>query len=697
MEERNFLLEIGTEELPAGYIGPALDQLEAAGRKLAPGSVVEVRGTPRRLVLWIEGLPRYRTLTVWGPPLDRARDEEGNWNRAAEGFARSRGKEVSELETGEKDGRTYLRATVRRDQGEELTKEVPEIIRSLSFPKSMRWVTGSKFRFARPIRWLVCLWGKDVLPVRVAGVKAGRATYGHRFFGAGPWKIPAADLRGYEACLKKNYVLVDPSARKKKLLAALLKEEKKHRPGIKESDLDAALLDEVNNLVEYPRVVEGGFEKNYLTLPEAVLATVMKSHQRYFPVGGSRGGLLNRFLLVANGPYRSVAAIRKNNERVLRARLADAEFFWQEDLKRTLEERTPELKAVIFHAKIGNYAEKVERLEKLASRIAGLLGCSRDARKRVRRGASLSKSDLVTAMVTEFTELQGIMGSEYARRQGEDEEVAEALREQYLPRSAEDLLPATEAGRALSLADKIDTVTAFLNVGIKPSGSQDPYGLRRQAQGAVRLMIETKMPLSLPDLIRDALAGLGVEGEESEEKLALILDFFQARLEAYLEGQGAPSDAIKAVLASGWDDLLDVGRRIETLKKLQGKKALLAATTIVERTFNICREADLSGREEVKEKLLSAPSEKELFRVYSDQASSIVGLIEEGKYDAATELYAKVFSRPLHDFFDEVLVNVEDPDLRRNRLVLLSKINRLYSEKVADLSLLQFERGEHII
>lgn len=696
METRNFLLEIGTEELPASYIEPAREQLKEAGKKWAAARQITVWATPRRLVLSIANLPLSKNVTIWGPPLNRARDEDGGWNKNAIGFARSQGKSVRHLRSGRKNGKEYLKLKVRRDQGRQLLESIPAILNALSFPKSMRWLPGSKFRFARPIRWLVCLWGTRVLPVNVAGVKAGRRTRGHRFFGRDRIILPRADSRKYERLLKENYVLVSPRNRRRKLVKEILEKAKKYWPDIRESDLDGTLLEEVNNLVEYPRVIIGKFDERFLTLPPRVLITVLKSQQRYFPVFDRNGRLLPLFIVVANGPYRDIKVIRENNERVLRARFADAEFFWVEDQIRPLEERSPDLREVIFHEKAGNYLDKIKRLEKLAPFIARKLGFSDHKLQKVKRAAILCKSDLTTLMVTEFTELQGAMGREYALREGEEKEVASAIYEHYLPRTVGDELPVTGTGQVLALADKLDTIVAFLSVGIKPSGSQDPYGLRRQALGVIRLLAEKRLSLSFGLLAEKAIK-ITAPGSNQREVLALLVSFFRARLKAYLEGEGFPSDLIQAVLAAGWHNFPDVKNRIIMLQRFSGSKALLAATTIVERTYNIFRKENLSGREKVKEKLLVEPAERKLFKVYRSKFADIEELINQKKYRPATELYARVFSQPLHDFFDDVLVNVTDQALKKNRLLLLYRINRLFTEKVADLALLQFERGEYII
>lgn len=692
----NFLLEIGTEEIPASYIPPVLEQLRAAGRSWLPGSAPVAWGTPRRFLLFLPGLPRYRESEVWGPPLDRARDAAGGWNQAATGFARSRGMNPSDLAVGERNGKPYVKLLVRRETGEEIAAAIPGLLQALAFPKSMRWLGGSKFRFARPVRWLVCLWGKKVLKVEAAGLRAGRKTSGHRFFGRGPWTLPEADLKAYERLLEAKHVLADPERRREAILKGLVEEGRRFNPAISSADFNPELVEEVSYLVEWPRVLAGSFEERFLSLPPEVLITPMEAHQRYFPLRGKGGALLPAFLFVANGPFPDSEEISRNNSRVLRARLADAGFFWKEDVSRPLAERVDKLKGVVFHQKLGSYFEKAGRLSRLAPRVAEGMGMGSDGRAVVARAALLAKADLATAMVTEFTELQGTMGARYALASGEKPEVARAIGEHYAPRLALGALPESLPGLALALADRLDTVAAFVSAGILPSGSQDPYALRRSALGAIRILLEKDLPLSLSALSREAIEGLGLTAERAAAALPETLRFFQSRLQGYLEGSGVAADLSAAVLASGWDDLRDLKRRFEALRSLAGTETLMAAATVVERTGNIVRPARPLPPGEIREDLLKEKEEASLWEAYRVRASSVREAIGRGDYRLATELYAGAFSRPLHDFFDRVMVNVEDEGLRLNRLRLLATVNRLYAEPVADLSLLQYERGEHL-
>ena len=695
-ETVDLLIEIGTEEMPASYIAPALEQLRRAVSSWAPPHKIVVWGTPRRLVVAVRQLERFRTVAIWGPPMDRAHDEKGRWNAAAAGFARSRGMETSALEVDIKKGKKYLKLSLREELGKEISATLPGLIESIEFPKSMRWLPGDRFRFARPIRWLVCLLGRELLELKAAGVKAGRETRGHRFFSPGPWKLPCANLRQFERLLRQKYVLVDPARRRRAIAAAISRHQKKFLAGSVLSEVEQELLDEITFLVEYSRVVMGAFDPRFLHLPAEAIVTVMKSHQRYFPLWDSSGQLLPKFLIVANGPFSHSLPIRRGNERVLEARLSDAEFFWKEDLAHSLEERRLRLSGIVFHRQLGDYLGKVKRLERLAPAVGRLMGFDAEELKRAGRAAFLSKSDLTTAMVTEFTELQGVMGREYARRGGEEADVAQALYEQYLPRGTGDELPRTPAGLALSIADKLDTLSAFLGTGLKPSGSLDPYGLRRHALGVVKIALGRSLTLPLSPLIDECLSAIDINRDRSQLRDE-ILGFILVRLKAQLESQGLKTHVIQAVFAAAGDDLLDLAQRARLVQEMELTDLLRAATTIVERTKNIFRDIPSAPSAELREDLFKEAEEKELLSAYRSAAGPFQELVSSRSYRRAIELYARSFSGPLHAFFERVMVNVEDQSLRRNRLVLLGMINRLFAERIADLSLLQFGRGEYLL
>jgi len=690
---RDLLLEVGVEELPASYLDQAREQLRRFGQELSPAGKVTAWSTPRRLILAVSGLEETITETVWGPPLDRARESDGSWSRAAQGFARSRGLAPDDLKTGRKRGKTYLTAAVSSRRQDRLAEAIPAFLEGMAFPKSMRWREGSSFRFARPIRWLLGLWGDEILPFTLAGLNSGRHSRGHRFFGEPSIRVENADIIAFRNLLRENAVIVDPAQRERRLEQALLRRLRRHDPEACESALDRQLLEEVNNLLEFPRVIEGSFEEDFLVLPVEVPVTVMKKHQRYFPIYQAGGKLSNRFLLAANGPFRQTAEIRRNNERVVRARLADARFFWDEDRRRPLSSRIEDLEGVVFHARLGSYLAKTRRLEKLVGHLGEILNLSEQAANNLVRAATLCKADLTTAMVAEFTSLQGIMGSHYAREEGEKKAVCSAIRQHYLPRGAEDGLPESPIGLFLALADRTDTIAAFFQAGIVPSGSQDPYGLRRQVLGLLRILVERDVSLPFSSLFGWALDLLGTA--DKERVLSEIKKFTAIRLEVYLNGKGYPTDLIRSVLAAGWDNVADAARRCEALHALGRGSLLLAAATIVERTGNI------AGQE--KSQALPVPglmreeAEKALYRTWEDNHAAIRELAEKGNYRAATRRYARAFSRPLGRFFQEVLVNVPEKKLRENRLALLGRINQLYARDIADLSLLQFERGEHLI
>lgn len=692
----DLLVEIGTEEIPASYIEPALAHLRSAAEAFSPAGRIGTWGTPRRLVLFASGVARFRDTVVWGPPLVRARDEKGNWNKSALGFARSRGAGPSDLKVGTKNGGEYLKLDVCRDMGREIAAALPQILETISFPKSMRWLPGDRFRFARPIRWLVCLFGEEPLEFEAAGVRSRPFTRGHRFFAPGPWKLDSADPARYRKLLREKYVIVDQEARRRMIEDGLRRRRKKSGGRAPLPGPDRELLREVVQLVEYPRLIEGKFDRRFLKLPEEVIETVMKSHQRYFPVRDHSGRLAPRFLVVANGPFRASVPIREGNERVLRARLSDAEFFWREDLTVPLEARREELAGVVFHARLGNYLEKVGRLERLAPAVGRGLGLAAGELACLRRAAFLSKSDLTTAMVAEFTELQGVMGREYALRAGEKEEVARALYEQYLPRGAGDDLPASGEGIALALADRLDTLAGFSRAGLKPSGSVDPYGLRRQALGIVRIVLGRSLTLPLESLVARAVAAVSPPSGRGRLRRE-VMDFILARMKGHLESEGLKTHVLGAAFSVPGGDLLDLAVRARVLQKMEGGKVLRAATTVVERTHNIVRGRKLPARLEIREELFRQAEERELYSVFRAVVPEFTRLLSEGSYRRAIELYARAFSRPLHAFFAGVMVNVADAAVRRNRLFLLASINRLFSERLADLALLQFDRGEHLL
>ncbi|MBI5125990.1 MAG: glycine--tRNA ligase subunit beta [Planctomycetes bacterium] len=682
----NLLFEIGTEEIPSGYISPALRQMEGLFKeglrenRLGCAKVVTM-ATPRRLSLYAEGIPERQPPLVeeiQGPAARVAFDKEGQPTRAALGFAKAQGVEPNELKTKETPKGAYVFA-IKTHAGEEtmrlLSPLLTTVVRSLGFPKKMKW-KGPGLLFARPIRWIVALLDQDVIPLELNGITSGRTTFGHPFLSGKGLSIKRADLDTYKETLRKEKVLVDVEERKALLREGITSILAQHGSQLKEEEL----LEEVTFLVEYPCAVECTFPEEFLRVPQEVVETVMKEHQRYFPVEDAQGRLLPRFVVVTNRGPREATSCIEGNERVLKARLADAKFFWEEDRKVSLWKRLEGLKEVVFHEKLGSYWERVERIDRLSGYLALRLGLGPAERETLHRSARLCKADLLTQMVGEFPKLQGVMGYHYAREEGEREEVARAILEHYLPRFAGDRLPETQLGVLLSLADKFDALCGCFSIGLVPTGSQDPYALRRQAQGIIRILEDENLNLSLKESLVAALENFPGRGTTLKE----LLEFFRDRLyQTFLE-RGYRYDIINAVLAAGFDNIADFSRRLGVISRLSQTHEWQGLVTVVERTFNIGKKAVATG--EVEEELLQEKEERQLWELYQRHRDKILSLIDKGQYEEASMEYYTSFAQAVHNFFDKVFVNVEDQRLRNNRLLLLKNINELYSARIADLA-----------
>ena len=681
------LLEIGTEEIPAGYIIPALGQMEVLFReglkknRLDCGTV-KTFGTPRRLGLYAEDIPEKQpTLReeLQGPSAKAALDPDGRPTKAGLGFARAQGVEFSELQVRDTPRGPYLFA-IKTREGELSIKLLPgvltEVIRSIAFPKKMRW-RGPGLLFARPVRNVVALFDTEIIELELNGVKSGRATSGHPFLSGKTIVIKEADFTSYKELLRKEKVIVDMEERVSMLREGINEIMRKYGSELKQEEL----LEEVNNLVEYPFPVECTLPEEFLRVPQEVVETVMISHQRYFPVENDSGKLLPRFITVTNRGERGAHLSVEGNERVLRARLADAKFFWEEDRKRPLKDRLEGLKDVLFHEKLGSYWERTERIDRLSAYLALRLDLAGVERDGLHQAARLCKADLLTQMVGEFPELQGVMGCHYAREEGLPEEVACAIKEHYMPRYAGDELPQTRLGTILSLSDKFDALCACFSVGLVPTGSQDPYGLRRQAQGIIRILESQRLPLSLQNTIAASLENFPGRGAAVKE----IIAFFRDRLyQTFLE-RGHRYDIVNAVLGAGFDNVSDFSDRVSVISKLSETADFWGdLVTLAERTFNIGKNAPSAG--EVDERLLQQDEERSLWDVYLRNKDKITSLIDKNKYEDASRAFSDVFAEPVHAFFDKVFVNVEDERLRNNRLVLVKNINLLYAPRVADLS-----------
>ncbi len=688
---KDLLFEIGTEELPARFITPALDQLkdlakEGLKKLQLEFGAIKTLGTPRRLTLYVAELAERqpdRTEEILGPPKKAAFDAEGRPTKAALGFAQKHGVKVEELSVKETKKGAYL-SLIKTIPGRPTIELLPEflqqLVQALSFPKSMRW--GSyKLRFARPIRWLLALYGSQVISLELAGLKAQNFTYGHRFMA--PGAIEVENFVSYVRKLREAFVIVEPEER-----LARTKDE------ITDAALEAGgkvledqeLLLENANLVEYPYATLGSFDEKFLSLPRPVLITAMKEHQRYFSVIDKEGNLLPKFIAVNNTKPKDPGPLIRGHERVLRARLEDASFYFERDKKIPLAERVKELAHVSYHARLGTLYDKTKRLEALSLWLAQRLAPEKT--EVVKRAAFLSKADLMTELVQEFPSLQGIMGREYALLSGEPEEVATAIYEHYLPLSAGGELPKTTTGAIVALADKMDTLCAFFGIGERPTGATDPYGLRRAAYGLIEIILAHSFSLSLAAFINEALKLLKEWLEvEPKEVLLEVKKFIGRRLEGALATRGFEDDLIRAVMAVGFDDLVDTLKRAEALKIVRQSPDFPALAVGFKRVMNMVKK--LKEELPFEEKLLVEEAEKTLYENYLKVRQEALPHLEARNYRGALGEFLKL--KPFIDrFFDEVFVMVEDEALRNNRLALLQKIASLFLS-VADLSFLREE------
>lgn len=679
---KDLLLEIGTEEVPAHVMPGVLAQLKERAEKafqenrIAFASV-RTLGTPRRMALLVKDLAEKQadvTSENRGPSVKIAFDADGKPTKAAQGFAR--GQHVAPEDLVEKDGYVYAVVHETGKETAELLKTLlPELICALSFPNNMRW--GSlEFKFIRPIRWLVALFDSEVIPFEVANVTSGRVSRGHRFLSQGDFSIAKAD--DYEKDCEAQYIIVDPEKRKA-MIRAQIEAVAKENGG--RAEITDDLLEEVLYLVEYPTALCGRFEEKYLQLPPEAVITPMRDHQRYFPVKDDAGKLLPLFITVRNGGKEYLETVQHGNERVLRARLADAQFFFDEDRKKSLEEHRDKLKTVVFQQGLGTMYEKTERLAQLADFIADEIGADEKAHKHARRAALLSKADLVTGMVTEFTELQGIMGREYAKLDGECDKVAIAIDEHYMPRFAGDAQPQTTAGRIVSTADKIDTIVGTFHLGKIPTGSQDPFALRRQALGLVHMVIEAKYHLSISRLVAKAMDLYGItEAEERAKMQADVAEFLRLRLRNVLEAEQIRYDAADAVLGDV-DDIYNVLLRARAVAAFTGQKDAAQSMQAFVRVANIARK---SAAETIYPERFHMAEEMALYQAYTSTKSAVESLVSgedfEGAIDALTELAA-----PIDAFFDNVMVMDKDEAIKDNRLALLRGVDGIIRE-VADFT-----------
>ncbi|NLL21050.1 MAG: glycine--tRNA ligase subunit beta [Firmicutes bacterium] len=693
---RDLLLEIGCEEIPARFMPGGLKGLRETAERLFRDNrlayhEVLAYGTPRRLVLFVKGLAERQSQQeekIKGPSKDAAFDQDGNPTKAALGFAGRLGLKVEELKiekAGKKEYLVALRSIAGKKTADVLSTLLPDLLKGLSFPKNMFW-EKSRIRFPRPIRWILCLYGSEMISFSYGGLQSGRETRGHRFLA--PATVNVLDPEHYFACMEESAVVLDQDKRKK-----LIEEEVKSAAAAYklEAFIDPSLLEEVNYLVEKPEALFCSFPEKYLELPREVLVTTMQHHQRYFPVEDSEGRLSPHFIAVSNNGAAQPATVRGGNERVLKARLADAQFFYEDDLKTPLEKQVIKLKSILFQEELGTVYEKAERLVTLTEYIGNRLdGLDKANKEAALRAAYLAKADLVTNMVGEFPELQGIMGREYALKSGEREDVAQAIYEHYLPRFAGDRLPVTEAGALLALADKVDHLAGCFALGIRPTGSQDPYALRRQSLGLLQILLEHGFHLPLTELIRHALElyrkRVTLQEMDLEDLTAQIRDFILQRLRYLFQERGMDYDLVEAVLGSSLDEIAPLWNRVNFLQANRESEHLMQAAAAYTRAANLARQAPAG--EPVDEKLFLEEVEKKLFGCYTAAKEKIERAVEEDNFGQVLAELAGL-KTPLDLFFDQVLVMVDDNRIRLNRLALLQQIKELF-QLLADFSKIVF-------
>ena len=642
-----------------------------------PYREIKTVGTPRRLALLAFGLEPVQTdqeEIIIGPPRSAAFGEDGVPTKVAIGFARAKGVPVDDLSLLETPKGVYLglkKKITGRSASAVLPELLPQLILDLTFPKTMRWGTSS-LRFARPIQWIVALYGAEVIPFSLEGITSGRQTYGHRFMAPEPISLTQAG--DYPERLLSGKVVVDPQERRA-ILARELEVQARKAGGL--VLIDQQLLDEVTNLVEWPVPVAGQFDPDFLKLPDEVLKTSMKEHQRYFPLVDEGGTLINRFIAVNNTQVTDEQRVIHGHEKVLRARLADARFFFQEDTKEPLEGKVERLRGVVFHSRLGTSYEKVERVIELAAYLARLLVPEKEPL--VRRCARLAKADLTSHMVGEFPSLQGVMGREYARLSGEDPEVAQGIFEHYLPLSAQDLPPGSDTGALVGLADRLDTLAGFFSLNQIPSGSADPYALRRQAQGVILITWARDYGFYLEKALDQAISlYCGLSALEPDRVKGNLLEFFGLRLEYLLTSEGHKKEVIEAVLAAGWSDLNEVRLRTRALSQFQNNIEFSSLTIGCKRALNILKGINKATIEAVREADFQEEAEIQLYEKIKENKENLIQLLEKRSYSDYLQNLAKL-REYIDRFFEQVLVMAPDEKIKNNRLALLLELTALFN------------------
>ncbi|GLB58238.1 glycine--tRNA ligase subunit beta [Cytobacillus sp. NCCP-133] len=672
MNKKDLLLEIGLEEMPARFVTNSMKQLSDKVRSWMTDKKIsfdEIRAysSPRRLAVLVTGVSTAQddiNEEAKGPAKKIALNENGEWSKAAIGFTRGQGSSIEDIFFKEINGVEYAHVNkfIKGQETSALLPELEQIVASLTFPKNMRWGTQD-LRFVRPIKWLLALFGSELIPFSITGVQTSNRTRGHRFLGE---EIELNNPADYEKALLAQYVITNPQERKNAISSQLEKIEEANGWVI---PVDEDLLEEVNNLVEYPTALYGQFEEAFLELPEEVLITSMKEHQRYFPVKSKEGRLLPYFVTVRNGGHEHLEKVAKGNEKVLRARLADAAFFYKEDQKTAINASLAKLQSIVYHEEIGTLAQKVDRVRQLANQLSSKLCFNEEDQEITDRAAEISKFDLVSHMVYEFPELQGFMGEKYAIQKGEKEAVARAINEHYMPRNAEDHTPSSNAGALLSIAEKMDTIVASFAIGIIPSGSQDPYALRRQATGVIQTLLAKQWDLKLENLIGLALdavlnAKIGKKGKA--DLMDELTSFFKLRVKYLLQGKGVRYDFIDAVLGREIGSVSSLVRRAEVLEANKDAEGFKESIEALSRVINISSKAEEKG--EVDSSLFENEYEKALFNKYLSVKKEMENAVSE---ESAFKLLISM-KPEIDQYFEHTMVMAENKDIRSNRLTQMA-------------------------
>ncbi|MED4463895.1 glycine--tRNA ligase subunit beta [Metabacillus fastidiosus] len=672
--KRDLLIELGLEEVPAQYVTNAMNQLTEKLSKWLESSkisfgAVKSYSTPRRLAVLVQDVAEKQENIeeeAKGPAKKIALNEDGSWSKAAIGFTKGQGASVEDIYFKEINGVEYVHVQkfIKGTETKELLKEVANIITGLTFPKNMRW-GSEEMRFIRPIKWLIALFGDEIIPFEITKVQTGRTTYGHRFLGG---KTEIASPLQYEEILKNEFVIVDPVKRKEDIRSQLRKLEQDNNWVI---PVDEDLLEEVNNLVEYPTALFGSFEDEYLALPDEVLVTTMREHQRYFPVRNSEGQLQPNFVTVRNGNTEHLENVARGNEKVLRARLSDADFFYKEDLKLNIDDAVSKLNNIVFHEELGTLGEKVLRVVNLSGKIAEELNFSTEEKENVNRAAAICKFDLVTQMVNEFPELQGNIGEKYAKLSGENDSVSTAINEHYMPRHAEDASPSTNVGAALALADKLDTIAGFFAIDKIPTGSQDPYALRRQASGIVQILLSKKWNISLPVLFELALANYSQFNIEKAKQD--LVAFFKLRLKYVLAEHHIRHDLVEAVLESTNQEVNSLIARAEVLEREAENEEFKEVVEALSRVMNIAKSAE---KADIDSALFENESEKSLYNKYLAVKDKVYQL-EESINESETFKILASLKTEINTYFDGTMVMSENEAIKQNRLAQMKGLSNL--------------------